>query len=516
MSIVLREYQQVAIDNIVEKYVKGIRRVVFQLATGGGKTITFSALISRYLKSNPEKKVVVLVHREELLNQAKRTLLNEFGVSSESVTAGVRYINPAAQVYIAMVETAKNRLKKRHDFFGDVGMLIIDEAHIGNFTKVIPQFPDAFIIGFTATPISANKKHPMNEIYQDIVCGIDIPDLIQQKALCLNRTYTVKSVNRNFLSIKNGEFDSFRMGLEFGKDKHLNNCIDGYEKYSLRKKTLIFNCNVEHSKLVTEAFVERGYPARHLDGETESGKRLETLKWFANTPNAILNNIGVLTTGFDEPSIETVIVNRSTTSIPLWLQMTGRGSRHFHGKSIFTIIDMGGNAKALGDWSQERNWEYIFNNPGAPSSGNGEAPMKSCFECDSLISANAKVCMFCGAEQPKAIDEYDKLEIDFELLENSINVSQFITGAQMMGANDYAALHQIKAILIQKAKNQSSIMNNDRAYNLLSVYQGKVEEWCRQKKKDYNQWHKETTSIWFFDELERVFKWKLEKLSIVL
>jgi superfamily II DNA or RNA helicase len=144
-------------------------------------------------------------------------------------------------------------------------------------------------------------------------------------------------------------------------------------------KTIIFNCNIDHSKKVNEAFGAFGYPSRHLDGEVDEHARRATLLWFKNTPGAILNNIGVLTTGFDEPSLQTVIVNKSTMSLPLWLQMTGRGARPFPEKQFFTIIDMGGNALTHGDWSDSRDWSYEFQNPDKPK--NGEAPTKVCVGC---------------------------------------------------------------------------------------------------------------------------------------
>src|SRR5690606_33889770 len=321
----LRDYQTNAINTLASKYRQGVRRMIFQLPTGGGKTISASGLIDRYLQAY-DKKVLFAVHREELLKQFRKTLYRQHDINAYPVTANIRYANPASQVYVAMIETACNRLARKPQFFGNVGLLIIDEAHLGNFFKIHKYFPNSLIIGLTATPISSNKKLPLINFYDDIVCSTDIPDLIKEGSLCQNKTYVVRSVDRTNLAIKDDEFDIKKMGEEFGKSLHIENCIKGYERYAIGTKTLVFNVDIEHSKLVTEAFIERGYNARHLDG-TMKEERASILKWYAETPDAILNNVGILTAGFDEPTIRTVIMNRATKSLTLWLQVTGRGSR---------------------------------------------------------------------------------------------------------------------------------------------------------------------------------------------
>jgi superfamily II DNA or RNA helicase len=515
----LRQYQENGINQLSTKYAQGIRKIIFQLPTGGGKTITFAGLIHRYLLS-VDRKIVIVVHRDELLKQSKKTIHKWYSIVADAVVAGVKYINPKAKVYVTMVETANNRLKKDPQFFGDVGMVIIDEAHLGNFKKLHEYFPDptTLIVGFTATPISAVKKHPLNTTYEDIVCSTDIPELIAQGALVGNQTYVVKSVRREDLDIKNGEFDNEQMGTEYSKAKHIHNTIKGYEKHSLGKKTIVFNCNVEHSKKVCEAFRAAGYKAEHLDGTMSREERTRILQWFAVTDDAIMCNIAILTTGFDEPTIQTVIINRSTKSLPLWLQMTGRGSRPFPGKAYFTILDMGGNAMEHGDWCQRRDWDYIFRNPPKPGKNGGVPPIKICAneDCAAIISANANTCQYCGADQPVAAEAYDTKDVEFELLESSINVASVLQQAAQNGYNGYAALHQVKHLIVSKAREQSGDMSSTRAYGLLEVFQHKVAAWCKEQGKNYDQWHKDTTAQWFFAEIKRVFHWEPETLSIAL
>ena len=168
----LREYQEKGIIALSHKIAEGSKKLVFQLSTGGGKTIIFSSICNRYIKKN-DKSVLILVHRKELLQQARRTIYNTFNISAQPIVAGMRVV-PKAKVYIGMVESTIKRL----NLISNIGMVIIDEAHIHTLNKVHSFFPNEIIIGFTATPLSSNKATPMNKYYEDIICGIDVPELI--------------------------------------------------------------------------------------------------------------------------------------------------------------------------------------------------------------------------------------------------------------------------------------------------------------------------------------------------
>lgn len=354
----LRDYQEKLCTTLAQKLASGKRKIIAQLATGGGKTICFSAIASRFtLKS--KKSVLILVHRKELLQQTRRTLYKAYQIDCQIIIAGMKHV-PPAPVYVGMVESVSRRI----DRLKDIGLVIIDEAHIANFNKLHEHFNNAFFIGFTATPLSASKEKSLNQFYDDIVCGIDIPELISMGNLCPNQTFAARdTVDRSLLKTKGGEFDTGLMGIEFSKQQHVNNTVKIYKEKAEGTKAIVFNSTVDHSLKVCDAFIASGYNAIHFDGKTESKEREQVLQWFEQTPGAILCNVGIATTGFDEPTIETVIVNRSTMSMPLWLQMTGRGSRPTEAKKMFTIIDMGGNAVTHGDWCDSRNWEEIFKNP---------------------------------------------------------------------------------------------------------------------------------------------------------
>ena len=153
--IQLREDQTKLGNEIAKLYSAGVMRIIAQASTGYGKTVAFSALTQRFMQ-RLNKRVLICVHREELLNQTRETLFKHFGISSVAITPDVKVI-PYAEVYVAMIETAIRRLRKNSGAFGSIGLLINDEAHIGNFNKIYEFFPAAgrgtLTLGFTATPL---------------------------------------------------------------------------------------------------------------------------------------------------------------------------------------------------------------------------------------------------------------------------------------------------------------------------------------------------------------------------
>jgi superfamily II DNA or RNA helicase len=469
----LRPYQETFINNIAAS-LRSNRKVVAQLATGGGKTVCFSAICDRFTARNSTD-ILILVHREELLAQATKAIK----IPTQAVTAGMKSI-PHARVYVAMVESAYKRLDK----FTNIGLVIVDEVHIGNFTKVIEHFTSQYIIGFTATPLAARKTNPLRNYFDDIVCGIDIPDLIEQGYLCPELTYSAAQiVDRAKLKMKAGEFDAAQMAAAFKAPKYIETTVNAYKQHALGQKTIIFNCNVEHSMAVNAAFVNAGFNSRHLDAD--SPNRAEVLQWFANTPDAILNNIGIATTGFDQPDIETVIVNKATASMPLWLQMCGRGARPHNVKLAFTIIDLGGNCITHGLWSSPRNWSNIFHNPKKP--GEGVAPVKECPDCGALMHTAVRLCD-CGHVFP-VIKPKD------EAIEKFIQVSKAIDVKKIIESHAHNKEYRSLFVLIEQVFNKAVRIFHNLTHQHYAQIEKEIHElarlWCREKGKRFDQYHRQ-------------------------
>jgi superfamily II DNA or RNA helicase len=360
-------YQESDINQLFEKLERFPvnRRLLYQLPTGGGKTRIFSEITNRFIQKY-QRKVVVLTHRVELCNQTSRTL-KSLGIRNKVIDSGVRSLGrkEASQCYVAMVETLKNRIKDGLVDPSEIGLVIIDEAHHNSFHKLLGKFGNAGIIGVTATPFSSDINLPMRRHYDELIVGESISALIAQGFLAKPKNWRYDVELNTLKTGLNGDFTVSTSDELYSSPAMLDLLLHAYETHSKNKKTLIFNNGIFTSKNVCRLFTDAGYPVRHLDNHTPPAERAAILQWFKKTKAAILTSVSILTTGFDEPSVQTVILNRATTSLTLYHQMIGRGSRRLPQKKTFNIIDLGNNTDRFGEWHTPVDWQQVFDHPEA-------------------------------------------------------------------------------------------------------------------------------------------------------
>jgi superfamily II DNA or RNA helicase len=211
--------------------------------------------------------------------------------------------------------------------------------------------------------LSSNRALPLNDNYNKLLVGESISSLIEGNYLSNAETFTY-DVNLHGLKIgSNGDFTVSSSELVYGNYFMQEKLLFAYEEVSVGEKTLIFNSGIETSIRVEEMFKKRGFKIRHLDSTFSDKDRKDVLKWFKETPDAILTSVGILTTGFDEPTVQTIILNRATRSLTLYHQMIGRGSRKLPNKSSFKVIDLGNNVRRFGIWQDYINWQDAFRFP---------------------------------------------------------------------------------------------------------------------------------------------------------
>uniref|UniRef100_UPI00404AD2FE DEAD/DEAH box helicase n=1 Tax=Fluviicola sp. TaxID=1917219 RepID=UPI00404AD2FE len=337
--------------------------LLFQLPTGGGKTVIFSEVAQEYIK-RWEKKVLILTHRIELSVQTSKQL-KAIGIDNKVISSEVKNLidEDHYPCFIAMVETLNNRLQENENFLDGIGLVIVDEAHYNSFRKIFQYYAGANILGVTATPLSSNKALPLNDHYNKLIVGESISSLIESGYLSDAETFTY-DVNLHGLKIgSNGDFTVSSSEVVYGNYFMQEKLLFAYEEVAVGDKTLIFNSGIETSLRVEETFKKRGYKIRHLDSTFSDKDRKDVLHWFKHTKDAILTSVGILTTGFDEPTVETIILNRATRSLTLYHQMIGRGSRRLPNKSKFKLIDLGNNVRRFGLWQDYINWQDAFRFP---------------------------------------------------------------------------------------------------------------------------------------------------------
>ncbi|WP_400078668.1 DEAD/DEAH box helicase [Winogradskyella sp. R77965] len=337
--------------------------LLYQLPTGGGKTVIFSEIVRRYIEQR-HKKVVILTHRIELCKQTSN-VLSSFKVKNKVINSKVKTLpdQDDYQCFVAMVETLNNRLSDKDFELKNVGLVIIDEAHYNSFRKLFKFFEHCFILGVTATPLSSNIKLPMKDNYEKLIVGDDISTLIKNGFLA-NAEFFHYDVGLTSLKIGiNGDYTVKSSEALYTNSLMQSKLLVAYEELAKGKKTLIFNNGIYTSKEVYYTFKKAGYNVQHLDNTASKQERKEILNWFKNTPDAVLSSVSILTTGFDEPSVESIILNRATRSLTLYFQMIGRGSRIFKDRKSFQVIDLGNNVARFGPWSQVVDWQHIFKYP---------------------------------------------------------------------------------------------------------------------------------------------------------
>jgi superfamily II DNA or RNA helicase len=471
----LYSYQIGDIDAIFERLdnAKPNYHLLYQLPTGGGKTVIFSEIVRRYL-SEHNKKVVVLTHRIELCKQTSK-MLKGFDVKNKIINSKIKELSDQDEYscFVAMVETLKNRLNDELLLIDNVGLVIIDEAHFNSFRKLLSSFENAFILGVTATPLSSNIGLPMHENYDELIVGDTIQNLIDKGFLAKATTYSY-DVGLSSLKVGiNGDYT-----VKSSDDLYTNmvmqeKLLHAYTEKSLGKKTLIFNNGINTSLYVYETFREAGYPIKHLDNTHNNEERKAILKWFKNTPDAILTSVGILTTGFDEPTVETIILNRATKSLTLYYQMIGRGSRKLENKDSFTVIDLGNNAARFGLWNEPINWQHIFKSP--------EFYLENLRD-DAEIETNFKYTMPDDIRQKfiKTKDISFDVDEEHKLVIKRNERSKIVLDKSL---DQHAAMCVDNSETLQEAKSLSKLLQPDFEYRVK-----RYSKCLSQCSKNYREW----------------------------
>ena len=414
-----------------------------------GKTVMFSFLVR---SANAKgKKVLILTHRIELITQAGGAL-QRVGLDPLKIEANKRGVDLTQNLHTAMIETITRRMRKKEyvDYLSSLDLIIIDECHMGNFDKFFSYIsPKTVVLGFTATPHREGNQKPLADYYEKIVEVTTISELVRDGYLSNPRSYGVK-IDLKGVKSRGGDYDSEELAQKYHENKIWKGVVENYNRITPNSKAIAFCPNIKSSKELCQSLNESGLNAKYLHGDTHPIERKEILKWFKNTSNAIVCNVGVLTTGFDEPTIETVILYRATKSLPLFLQMVGRGSRVTDTKSNFTILDFGNNIRQHGFWEDDREWE--LKKKEKRSKKEGAFPVKECPACGALIHASKRDCEYCGHHFKEKSKFKSKEVAVLEEIESKgmrvnrvvgLEVDDIVEAIKMKVVNPNAVLHRM-------------------------------------------------------------------------
>ncbi len=307
---------------------------------------------------------MILTHRVELCGQTSQ-MLDEFGVINKVINSAVKEMPVPNEYmcYVAMVETLNNRLRDKILNLDNIGLMIVDEAHYNSFGKLFRFYEKGVVLGVTATPLSSNINIRMKDTYDDLIVGESITSLIESGYLAKATTYHYHVGLTSLKVGRNGDYTVSSSERLYNNHAMQDKLLSAYREKCIGKKTLIFNNGIATSQYVYATFQDAGYEIKHLDHTHTPRERKEILQWFKDKPDAILTSVSILTTGFDEPTVECIILNRATKSLTLYFQMIGRGSRVLPDKKEFMVIDLGNNMNRFGLWDGPMDWMSIFKNP---------------------------------------------------------------------------------------------------------------------------------------------------------
>lgn len=348
----LRPYQKEALDAVETSWAEGINRPVVVLPTGAGKTVCFSDLICRRLTDLKKQglRVLVLAHREELLEQAEAKIKRMCPGAWTAVVKGHRgqKSHEFADVVIASVQTLAR--PKRRAAIGRIGMVIVDECHryaAKSYREVLDHYGclderQTPTIGFTATLTRMQGGLP--DVWQSVAYQKKIHWMIKEGFLVppVARSIAVPGLNLASTRVTGGDLNTGDLAASLERSAAFDVIADAWTATAPDRPTIAFMPDVRTTEALCAALTARGAAAEVIVGSTPSQARKEAYSRFEDGTTRVLVSCGVLTEGFDAPHTSCVIIGRPTLNPGLYIQMVGRGLRLSKGKDHCLVLDVAG------------------------------------------------------------------------------------------------------------------------------------------------------------------------------
>ena len=418
MKLILRNYQEIIINSCRDAFRNGFHRLCCVLPCGSGKTAIFCYLAYLNTIKKPSNRVLILLHRKELLKQTIEAF-QVFQINTDHIN-------------IATIQSFKNTLKTGAKPYS---LIIIDECHhatSSTFRCVLSAYSGVPLVGFTATPARLDGK-PLGEIFDRLIVGVDYSYLIQNNYL-VDYDYFSPDLNFDFSKwkLKSNDFDAADNACHLDKKAIYGDIL----KYlDLNKKTIIYSPTVDYSKKL-ESQINEYFNTRvsaEFNGTTPQSERDRIIDDFKNNRIKILINVDLIGEGFNVPSCDCVFLLRATQSLTLYIQQAGRALRSDPKKpnKRASIFDFVGNIYRFGFPDTPRVWSLssTLKNTHKHETMHDSLIIKTCPNClRSFIPSQMlpnRCCPFCSAPVPLNVREIqiqDKKELALikksQLIEN--------------------------------------------------------------------------------------------------
>jgi superfamily II DNA or RNA helicase len=453
----LRDYQLAVKKEIYAHFRQGKRRCLVFAPTGSGKSLKIAAICKDALNRN--KRVLILVHRTKLVEQLASTIASYTGHQPDRIIAGRvgDYNNP---ILISMAQTLSLR-----ELPPSIDILIGDEIHEVGYTAIWQKCMDAYcgsiwalskawVIGFTATPWRTNNKQAFCHLFDCVSKAPSPRQLISMGFLTNPRIFAYNLLDTTKLEVdESGDYNISKLAKACD-ETYTRDVVDKWENTCKTAKTIAFCVSVAQAKAMNDILIEKGYKSEVITGSLAEAKRNEIFTRFKSGETQILVSIATLTTGFDETSIECVLIARPTRSPALLTQCIGRGLRIHPGKRECIIIDCG----QCIDWiSRTRLKGVSIEDPidisvvplcpkAKPVVKNLE---KECLRCKKSIPIWVRICPFCECEIPK----------QEKLLPNIIDFPDLIEFFTSANKKQYEFIRKEMMLAFDRKRDPSDIFN---------------------------------------------------------
>ena len=406
MSPALRPYQQHLLEQLAAAPDK---RILIVCPTGGGKTVVAAALMA-----SSRRRALMIAHRREIVNQTSAKL-TAFGVHHGVIQAGDDdRLRPMAAVQVASIQTLHARAIRSATMRMPLAdIVVIDEAHHScamTYQRVLAAYPDATVLGLTATPCRADGRG-LGGIFDTIIEAPQVPDLIEQGYLVPTLCYAPVDPDLRGVKTQAGDYAVEQLERRMNTDQLVGDIVSHWYRLGQNRPTVVFAVGVAHSIHLRDEFLKSGVKAEHIDGDTPKDERNAILQRLAAGETTVVTNCMVLTEGWDCPEVGCTILARPTKSMGLFRQMVGRVLRPAPGKVNAIVLDHSGAVYRHGlpedhvEWSLSPDHKAV-----APAHQarklRDKKGLLDCPACETLsIRLGGQPCPNCGWE-PKRAGEF--------------------------------------------------------------------------------------------------------------